>query len=662
MRSSTYPRIGPHHLAHLRAVADGLDVRACAKRYLGLEDSSEADLAHAELTSRLRAAAKHAGEKHYRLIGLRIRDKQRLSSQPGLGTRLRPSLEDFITQRGLDGWSEAEQLEFYEAEYPPEAGTAAVLDTLRRRERSRQRVVEMLARLERDRSITFRPQPEDDIHAWFAEHIAQRLTRAGLFTLGELATRIRQGGQWFAGIEAVGRTKASQIVQQVEAILPGSTQRSEVFAAFVATGSPAGPTAPSNSSEQHISLPSTALPSPALFQPALRDPADLSEGSGIDAQRMTAYRSDNIGAIGNDTQALRLWVEAAAGSPATRKSYEREGRRLLLWLQIERSGKPLQEFRLDDTQAYKAFLAFIPDAWISRNKVPPGSPDWTPFMGQLSASSQQQAMTVVAAWFDWLVNAEYLRANPWRLIKKAGQSREQTVSVLDTKALSDRAASEIDAFIASQPPTPAQRRAQFIFRFLSRTGLRSTELLTATMGDIRFEKEGVFLQVIGKGAKARDVLLVDSAVSALVDYLQSRGIDALDSAPPETPLFASLEDLRSPVSYQTLYKTTRRWLRRGVLLSDLSAAEKDRLQRASAHWLRHTFGTKAVALGTPLDVVQQQLGHASINTTMSIYSRAPLARRATELQKAWRAPSTDGAATLPSPIGSTARDAGALTG
>lgn len=57
---------------------------------------------------------------------------------------------------------------------------------------------------------------------------------------------------------------------------------------------------------------------------------------------------------------------------------------------------------------------------------------------------------------------------------------------------------------------------------------------------------------------------------------------------------------------------------------------------ATTHWLRHTFGATAVACGVLFDVVQQQLGHADISTTMYIYSRAPLKRRADELSKAFR--------------------------
>jgi site-specific recombinase XerD len=56
------------------------------------------------------------------------------------------------------------------------------------------------------------------------------------------------------------------------------------------------------------------------------------------------------------------------------------------------------------------------------------------------------------------------------------------------------------------------------------------------------------------------------------------------------------------------------------------------LERASAHWLRHTFGTHAIEADIPLDVVQQNLGHASLATT-TVYVRARLARRILESRR-----------------------------
>ena len=40
-----------------------------------------------------------------------------------------------------------------------------------------------------------------------------------------------------------------------------------------------------------------------------------------------------------------------------------------------------------------------------------------------------------------------------------------------------------------------------------------------------------------------------------------------------------------------------------------------KLEAASTQWLRHTCGSHAVEQGVPLNVVQQNFGHASLNMT-----------------------------------------------
>jgi site-specific recombinase XerD len=59
-----------------------------------------------------------------------------------------------------------------------------------------------------------------------------------------------------------------------------------------------------------------------------------------------------------------------------------------------------------------------------------------------------------------------------------------------------------------------------------------------------------------------------------------------------------------------------------------------RIAQASTHWLRHTFGSHAVAAHTPLEVVQSVLGHASLNTT-TIYVKAERKRRFKEMSRFW---------------------------
>jgi integrase len=139
-----------------------------------------------------------------------------------------------------------------------------------------------------------------------------------------------------------------------------------------------------------------------------------------------------------------------------------------------------------------------------------------------------------------------------------------------------------------------------------------------------------------KGSKTRTVFVPRPAFEALQTYLHQRGLGGMESAPADAPLLASAEDSMSPVGYQALYTTVKLWLGKAISASELSSRERSDLAGASTHWLRHTFGTKAVAREVPYDVIQQQLGHASVNTTMSIYARAPLRRRAEELARAFK--------------------------
>ena len=51
-----------------------------------------------------------------------------------------------------------------------------------------------------------------------------------------------------------------------------------------------------------------------------------------------------------------------------------------------------------------------------------------------------------------------------------------------------------------------------------------------------------------------------------------------------------------------------------------------RFEKASTHWMRHTFVRQALVDGVAIEVVSELAGHASIDTT-SIYSTQELARK-----------------------------------
>ena len=55
-------RLGPHHFAHLRAVAEGIAVMESAKRFLAIEHGHEAITAHRQTVDLVRAIARRHGD------------------------------------------------------------------------------------------------------------------------------------------------------------------------------------------------------------------------------------------------------------------------------------------------------------------------------------------------------------------------------------------------------------------------------------------------------------------------------------------------------------------------------------------------------------------------------------------------------------------------
>lgn len=112
-----------------------------------------------------------------------------------------------------------------------------------------------------------------------------------------------------------------------------------------------------------------------------------------------------------------------------------------------------------------------------------------------------------------------------------------------------------------------------------------------------------WLRVHGKGRKERTVTLNSRACEALSAYLATR-TDAGKGA----PLFASRRGAR----------LTPRGSQRIVHKPMTSAG----ITGANVHTLRHTFATHTVRKGTNLRVVQEALGHSSLQTTSRYVSLA----------------------------------------
>ena len=111
---------------------------------------------------------------------------------------------------------------------------------------------------------------------------------------------------------------------------------------------------------------------------------------------------------------------------------------------------------------------------------------------------------------------------------------------------------------------------------------------------------------------------------------------------PWSPRAQQIIDPKAGLSPVTMYEAIKRFFQHcAEQLATIDPKGAERLASGSTHWMRHTYGTHAVAAGMPLDIVQQNMGHASLDTTTG-YTTSEERRRMKAAQEAWKKrPATD---------------------
>jgi len=579
-------RLGKHHFAHLRAVAEGLPVAESAVRYLGITHRAEAAAAHRAVVNLARAVARRRGDSRWRLIGLQIEEGAAHSGS----SVLTPSLDEWAAAEGLGDWSHADLQEMYAERF----GGSSPRPNRRfaRNERLRQRRLELFKSLEA--TAAEKPAATDLIEGWFELDLAVRMRAQGLLTLADLQVAIARGGRWWSGLHAVGSTKAERLAAHLAQLI--------------------GPV--------RISAP---------FPVMKNSRRELSGSDG--PNRPVAV--PGVGTNANDDQAaVHAWIAARSGSDATRRLYEREAERFILFCVVERD-KAMSAANADDCQAYIEFLAKIPEPWISRRKVARMAPGWAPFRGQLSVKSRKTALDTLNSLFGWLVQARYLLANPWTLVSRKLGDDPLADDDPTSRAFTPAAWLALKEHLQARETGPSTARLRWICEFVEAVGLRSDELIRARRSHLVERGRGWIIKVHGKGSKNRVVPVPSRAIKATMAYFDARGLD-FDEAGADAPLLASLVDGISPITYSSLYETFKRFVRNALRASSLPVDERMRAMRASAHWLRHTYATRSAESDVPVDIIQENLGQADPRTAAK-YMRAQLERRQEAMERVFAA-------------------------
>jgi site-specific recombinase XerD len=619
----------PAHVRFFRAALEGIDLRRCWE-YVELdEDDFSPALAKATvqwIRETTMAACMSAG--HPELVGLFRRDPE-LVKVDAL-----PSIDDF-TAEFADGeaFSESEMLELYMERY----GVNRSADRRSRLQARLRQAFDLLAK-----AVYRAPRASDSVAQWLAPHLVPHLQAANIKTLAEVRAALnkKKTARWdeVPGIGEKWSARLTKWMDEHVIVVPPDLAPSAI---------------PTHSEYGILPIERLELRSNVLDagEITVALPTVFNRG-----QIWLPYPASNnrIGA-NNDEDAIERWVAAKAPDNVnTKRAYRRIAERLLLWCRLERR-MTFAQMTGEDCTHYRAWLQDLgrktpeewaaanwrlpAEAWIGRRGIPRDSTEWRPFEGAMAKSSIAQDLTVLRSFFNYLDEAKIVDGNPFKLMGKANFTKsfdsnsQQFVERGLTVSQRDHLMSGLD----NQDELEA--RLLLILWLGFGCGLRSSEMLSLTMGSIDAGQDRWSLMVVGKGNKPRRVPLSTPVRNALVGYMSTIGLgleyiirasSGLDPDTADHPILRTQRGRRrhdndgkqiastpkDPMSYQSLNRILKDHMgarSRALEASDpVSAA---RLAMASAHWLRHSCAVQALKNKVPLNGVQKLLGHSSISVT-----------------------------------------------
>lgn len=187
---------------------------------------------------------------------------------------------------------------------------------------------------------------------------------------------------------------------------------------------------------------------------------------------------------------------------------------------------------------------------------------------------------------------------------------------------------EADALIASPDrSTRTGRRDHALIVLAIQTGLRATELITLTCGDVHLGT-GAHVSCHGKGRKDRITPLTAGTIAILRTWLAERG------GSPADPLFPTNRD--GPMSRDALEQRLAQHAHAAQRACPTLATKK-----VTPHILRHSAAMRLLDAGVDITVIALWLGHESVETTR-IYLTASLALKERALARTTPLTSTPG--------------------
>lgn len=219
------------------------------------------------------------------------------------------------------------------------------------------------------------------------------------------------------------------------------------------------------------------------------------------------------------------------------------------------------------------------------------------------------------SFFRHMVNSGHMTHNPTALQRKYKGRGKAVLAGHLSHSLSRE---DLEHLQEGLRAVGAAERDRALFVLLFMTGLRAEELTRLRWGQLVHWQGQYYLDVQGKGAKARRVYVPAPALTALLHYRAT--IPGLVCGPtPQCPaaaglpLLGHLRDARKHLTRHGIYALVKKWCVALLHRPDVSP-----------HWFRHSCFTQLALKGVPLEAIKALAGHESVETTMRYNEAAAL--------------------------------------
>ena len=254
-----------------------------------------------------------------------------------------------------------------------------------------------------------------------------------------------------------------------------------------------------------------------------------------------------------DDGLVRMWLHGKAANTAS--AYARDAGAFLA-----HCGRSIRDVRLADLQAWDASMAGAAHA------------------------SRKRRLAAAKSLLTFAHRVGYVQLNAGAALRLERATETDCERILS--------ADDVRRMIAAEPD--ARRRA--LLRLLYVCGLRASEASGLRWRDMSgSEKKGGSARVLGKGGKLRQVEVPASLWRELAALAAAGGKG-------DAPVLPGADG--GPIDRKVVHRAVKRAARRAGVT-----------EAASAHWLRHSHASHALDRGCKVHVLQQSLGHASLQTT-----------------------------------------------